>query len=412
MHPSAWISAVACCVLATPASARQLVVSPVHGGAPIAAALARALPGDTILLRAGVYREPTLLIGTPVTLRGEPGAILDGDAQRGLIIVRADAVTLEDLVLRNTGSSGIDDRAAVRILEVGDCRVQRLHIERSFFGIYLARTSRCQLQDNVIAGTRGGEMDAGNAIHLWNAREITLARNTVEYHRDGIYFEFTRGTRAEDNVSRFNSRYGLHFMFSDSCTYVRNHFVHNGAGIAVMYSNVITMRHNEMGYARGSAAFGLLLKSISDSRLEGNWVHDNSVGLHLEDANRNDITGNRLENNGFAVRLMSNADNNTFRRNNFQRNAFDVSQSNERAGTTFTANYWDAYRGYDLNRDGIGDIPHRPVRLLAVVVERNPPALILLRSLLMDLLELAERAFPVLTPASVQDTAPTMRPNA
>jgi nitrous oxidase accessory protein len=212
-------------------------------------------------------------------------------------------------------------------------------------------------------------------------------------------------------VSRYNSRYGLHFMFSDSCQYVGNRFVHNSAGVAVMYSNHITMQHNEMGFARGNSAYGLLLKSISDSELEGNWLHDNSVALHMEDANRNQIHGNRLSSNGFAVRLLANAENNAFRMNDFARNAFDVTQASDRAGTTFEGNFWDAYQGYDLDRNGVGDVPHRPVRLLAVIIERHPSALILLRSLLLDLLELADRAFPVLTPARIQDGAPAMRPH-
>jgi nitrous oxidase accessory protein len=74
-------------------------------------------------------------------------------------------------------------------------------------------------------------------------------------------------------------------------------------------------------------------------------------------------------------------------------------------------NHFDEYRGYDLNRDGIGDLPHHPVRLFALIVENNPPALILLRSFLLDLLDLAERVLPVLIPATVIDTAPSMRAN-
>jgi nitrous oxidase accessory protein len=392
-----------------PVHAAIIHVTPRDGVAPIARALARAHAGDTIRLAPGTYREPTLVVTTPVTLLGPRTAVLDGEGARALINVRANDVTVQGITLRHTGASGVDDRAALRFVEVARCRVHGVQVEQSFFGIYLARVTGCDVRDNVVRGNAGGEMDAGNGIHLWNARDVILVNNVVEHHRDGIYFEFTRASRAEHNTSQANSRYGLHFMFSDSCEYLRNRFVRNGAGIAVMYSAHVSIIGNEMADATGSAAYGLLLKAISDSRVDGNWFHDNAVALHLEDANRNQLTGNTFERNGWALRLMSNADDNSIRRNDFLRNAFDVSQTNERAGTTLADNYWDAYRGYDLDRNGVGDVPHRPVRLLAVVVERNPPALLLLRSLMLDLLERAERAFPVLTPARIQDATPRMR---
>ena len=388
--------------------ARQIDVYPV-AGAPIAAALRAAQPGDTIFIHRGSYRESTLQVMTPMVLRGEPGTVLDGQGQHALLIVHASHVTVQGLTLRNTGFSGIDDRAALRFVDVADCHAIGNTIEQAFFGIYLARVTGCDVRDNHISGTAGGEMDAGNGIHLWYARDVHLTRNTVQRHRDGIYFEFTHGSVVRDNLSRDNGRYGLHFMFSDSCQYLHNRFVHNAAGIAVMYTSHVEIRDNLFAEARGSASYGLLLKSISDSRIEGNVFRSNSIALHLEDANRNQILGNRLESNGWALRLMASADDNQVARNDFVGNSFDVVAMGDRNSTRMHDNYWDAYRGYDLDRDGVGDVPHHPVRLFALIVEHNPPALVLLRSFLLDLLDLAERVMPVLTPASVVDTAPSMR---
>jgi nitrous oxidase accessory protein len=87
-----------------------------------------------------------------------------------------------------------------------------------------------------------------------------------------------------------------------------------------------------------------------------------------------------------------------YERNIFESNAFDVGTNSRSNVSTFAENYWDRYRGYDLDRDGIGDVPHAPVRLFALVVEQTPATLILLRSLLVDLLDLAERVIPALTP--------------
>ena len=400
-----WLSLAT--LLAPTAGAARIDVWP-GAGAPIARALAAAQPFDTLRLHRGAYSEATLQINRPVTLLGEDGTVLDGAGLRALIIVRASHVTIARLTLRNTGFSGIEDRAALRIVDASDCRVIGNRIERAFFGVYLARVDGCEVRDNVITGTAAGEMDAGNGIHLWYSRNVRLTRNVVERHRDGIYFEFTHGGVVRDNVSRDNGRYGLHFMFSDSCQYLRNQFVHNGAGIAVMYTNHVEIRENLFADARGPAAYGLLLKSISDSRIERNTFRSNSVALHLEDANRNQVVGNQFQRNGWSLRLMASADDNTVAHNDFTANAFDVVANGDRNTTRMFDNYWDSYRGYDLDHNGTGDVPHHPVRLFALIVENNPPTLILLRSVLIDLLDLAERVLPVLTPTAVVDTAPAM----
>ena len=54
-------------------------------------------------------------------------------------------------------------------------------------------------------------------------------------------------------------------------------------------------------------------------------------------------------------------------------------------------------------------MPFRPVRLFSVLVDENEPLLILLRSTLLDLLEVAERVAPVLTPETLADPRPLMR---
>ena len=52
----------------------------------------------------------------------------------------------------------------------------------------------------------------------------------------------------------------------------------------------------------------------------------------------------------------------------------------------FDGNYWSSYSGYDLDKDQIGDVPYRPVKLFSYVVNRTPETIILLRSLFVDLI--------------------------
>lgn len=389
--------------------AQTIVVDP-RGAVPtIAGAIASARPGARIIVRPGVYREPTLRITVPLTLDGGGTAVLDGDGKRGLIEVAADDVTVRGFVLRNTGASHVEDRAALRVDGRRDCRIENNRVEDAFFAIYLSRVADCVVADNEVRGSESSQTASGNGIHVWQSERVHVVSNRVSGHRDGIYFEFVKESEVRGNVSERSDRYGLHFMFSDDCRYEDNVFRGNGAGVAVMYTKRVHMVRNRFERNWGSSAYGLLLKDINDSEILRNEFMGNSIGLHLEGSNRNRIEGNEFTENGWALRVLANAQENLITHNSFASNSFDVGTNSRQNFSTFRENYWDGYRGYDLDRDGLGDVPHAPVRLFALVVEQSPPALILLRSVVVDLLDLAERVLPVLTPPTLIDERPLMR---
>jgi len=176
-----------------------------------------------------------------------------------------------------------------------------------------------------------------------------------------------------------------------------------------MYSRGITIRGNAFTRAWGSAAYGLLLKEILGGEIANNVLAGNSTGLFLEGASHLEIRDNDFLQNGWAAKVLGDAEDNRFSGNRFAGNAFDVSTNSRSANSTFDGNWWDEYRGYDLDRDGVGDVPFRPVRLFSLVVERHQPALLLLRSPVVGVLDAAERVFPVLTPETFVDRRPLMR---
>ncbi len=391
------------------AEAQQLVVSPGGPLPSLGLAISRAHPGDTILVEPGVYREPTILVDRRVTIIGRDYPVLDGGGTHGVLLVRADSVVLQGLLVRNVGTSYMEDRAGIRLEGVRGCRLENNRLVNTFFGIYAAKSRDCVLRGNRVEGRARSEAGSGNAIHLWSSSGFVIENNVLTGHRDGLYFEFVHHALIRGNTSSANLRYGLHFMFSDSCRYDRNVFTGNGAGVAVMYTHHMTMTGNLFAQSRGGSAYGLLLKEITGSRVEDNRFRGNSVGLVLETSSRVTVSGNRFEENGWAVRITASSLDDTFRRNAFLGNSFDVATNSRSSHSSFTGNYWDHYTGYDLDRDGRGDVPYRPVRLFSLVVAEHEPALILMRSFLIDLLDTAERVLPVLTPETLVDDRPLMR---
>jgi nitrous oxidase accessory protein len=387
----------------------SIVVSPTGAVRTIAEAIRIARPGARIVVQAGVYREPPIVVTRPVTIAGEPGAVLDGEEARQIMTVQADDVTIRGLEFRRVGTSHVEDRAAIKVQDATNCVIEDNRIEDAFFGIYLARVDRCRISRNRLHAQKGRESASGNGIHLWTSNHVTIEANEITGHRDGIYLEFVHESDVRDNVSEQNLRYGMHFMYSDDCRYVGNTFRRNGAGVAVMYTKRVTMTGNRFEDNWGSASYGLLLKEILEPELRGNRFARNSTGLLIDGVTRLRAEQNQFVENGWAVKLLANAQDSRFTGNQFLRNSFDVATNSRETTTTFAGNYWDDYEGYDLDRDGTGDVPHHPVRLFSLLIAQNEPMLITLRSPFVTLLDLAERALPSITPETLVDASPSMR---
>jgi nitrous oxidase accessory protein len=131
----------------------------------------------------------------------------------------------------------------------------------------------------------------------------------------------------------------------------------------------------------------------------------------MEGSNRIRVYRNNFKSNGWGIRVQASCDDNTFESNNFLSNTFDVATNGTMVLNRFLNNYWDKYDGYDLNKDGKGDVPYHPVSMYSMLVEQNPTTIILLRSFLVSMLDRAERAIPSLTPENLRDDSPVMRPN-
>lgn len=373
-------------------------------------ALTAALEGDTINVYSGTYTEGNLVIDRQISLIGIGYPVLDGQFTHELITIKARGVRIEGFHLKNSGQMSTIDIAAIKVLAADGVVILRNQVTDCNFGIYLSNVRWGRIESNMVTGSPKEEQNTGNGIHLWKCDSAVITGNQVRGHRDGIYFEFVTHSTVTNNHSEGNIRYGLHFMFSHNDTYIGNLFRKNGAGVAVMYSHHVIMGNNDFEENLGAAAYGILLKDISDSHIYCNRFLRNSAALYLEGSNRIDIERNLFLENGWALRVQASCIDNTIRHNQFQRNSFDVATNGQVVLNSFNSNYWDHYEGYDLNKDGRGDVPFRPVSLFSSVAEQMPYALLFLRSLAMYLLDRAERWMPSLTPPTLTDESPFMAP--
>jgi len=397
-------------IVATPALPNSIRVGKKESFQSIAQAIAAAKRGDTIWIEKGIYYEKNLVVNKPIVLKGIGQPILEGEKKYEIITIKADHVTIDGFILRHTGVSSLIDFAAIRISNCRDAAIVNNVIIDAFFGIYSQYGTHCLIRNNTLKGAGQTEQESGNGIHCWKSDSMSIIGNSVNGHRDGIYFEFVTNSVIWRNLSFKNIRYGLHFMFSNDDAYIANVFENNGAGVAVMFSKGIKIFSNYFKENWGDGAYGLLLKEINDSRLDGNHFESNTMAVYAEGANRIDMVKNVFKNNGWALKIQASCTDISLRHNNFLGNTFDVGTNGSLVLNQFDGNYWDKYEGYDLNRDGIGDVPYRPVSLYSMIVERNPSAMVLFRSFMTSLLEKSEKILPTLTPENLKDNAPLMKP--
>ncbi len=373
------------------------------------AAIDAAQNGATITVREGRYKEFDVLINKPLSIRGEGEVLLDVDKKGYGIIIKSDSVHISNINITNIGKSYTKDYAAIYVSRSKNFSIQNTVLDKVFFGILVEKSHYGYIAGNRISGEATEEASAGNGVHMWHCSNMTVKNNELHHLRDGIYFEFVTHSTVLNNRSYNNIRYGLHFMFSNNDEYHHNTFTKNGAGVAVMFSKFIKMTNNRFQQNWGSASYGLLLKEIYDAEIHHNTIEQNTIGINAEGSTRVYYSQNNFIRNGWAVKISGACYTNIFKKNNFLNNSFDVSYNSNLNDNSFTNNYWSSYTGYDLDKDGIGDVPYRPVKLFSYIVNKTPETIVLLRSLFIDIINFSEKVSPVFTPDNLLDNAPLMQ---
>jgi nitrous oxidase accessory protein len=366
--------------------------------------------GDTVEVTAGIYNE-NVVISKSIQLRGINFPSIDASSFENVVLVTADNVLIEGFVMENSGRSSLEEYCGIKVEESAGVIIRNNKFCNNSIGIYYKKSNSGIIHDNQITTSITDMPVLGNAIHCWNSDSLSIKRNTVSKHRDGIYLEFVKDSGIDENTVEDCFRYGLHFMFSHRDNYKNNIFRRNGAGVAVMYSRQVDMTENIFEYNISDISYGMLLKDISEGVISNNRFFKNSIGIYMDGTNKVELKNNTFKENGLGIRLVASSGNNIIAENDFTGNTFDVATNGRSTNNVFKNNYWDKYRGYDLNKDGFGDVPYRPLSIFSKISEYNPMAMLFFRSIIANLLDLSERISPTVTPDNLVDEQPAMKQN-
>jgi nitrous oxidase accessory protein len=395
--------------LARPASCTE-----VAAGTDLQAAVDSAQPGSVLCLAPGDYHGP-LVVSRRVRLWGPRTARIVSRATGSTVRVNAPGAALEGFTIDGSGARFERADAALRI-EADDVRAEGLRIAHALFGILAERARRVRIAGNEIEGDAAKPLGLrGDAIRLWEVRDSEVLANQVRSARDVVAWYAPGNRFAENEITR--GRYGIHFMYSHGCRVERNRFDANVVGVFVMYSRGVALEGNEIRRSAGAAGMGIGVKDAGAITIRDNRLADNRVGLYLDQSPLDPSDHNWIERNNLAAHDRAVVFHGGAARNHFRENALranEVQVAVEGGGDALAAewrgNYFDDYRGYDLDGDGIGDLPHE-VRSLAGEWTQRAPTLALVRGTpALALVEGLGAAVPLFRPTTLlSDPAPRMR---
>ena len=409
------------CIAALAAASLACAGSDLHN------AVAAAAPGAIVTVAPGAHHVH-LLLDKPITLQGQPGAILDGDGSGDVVRITASGVTLRNLTIRNSGrdltamNAGVFVTSAVKAATIENNTIQTI-----LFGVYLEGASGVHVIGNTISGIPELRVpDRGDGIHLWNDSECVIQSNDVSGTRDGIYDYISHDDLIADNRIH-QVRYGVHQMYSKHETLQGNISSDNVAGLALMSSDHLHVTGNRLF---NDSSYGILFNYVTYSDINANQVRGISGELDADgkvtpgtegkamfvyNSEFNTIRSNFLADSPIGMHVTAGSEDNRIYANVFLHNRTQVKYVQnvaEEWSWQGRGNYWSNYLGWDLDGDGVGDVPYRPNDGVDVLMWKYPQARMLMSSPAIVLLRYVQRSFPVFTPPAIQDSHPLMRPPA
>lgn len=392
-------------------------------GAPlgqIGRLIAAAADGATIEIPAGIYREQ-LRIDRPVTLSGQPGAIIDGGGAGDIIEITAPDVTIRGFTIRNTGIDLDQENAAIRAL-APRAIIENNTLEDILFGIDLKAAPDSIVRGNRIGGKKLDIARRGDGLRLWRSDNTLVEDNVIHDGRDAILW-YSTGVTIRGNTS-YDCRYGLHLMFSDEVTIEGNRLEGNSVGVYLMYSAGVEIRGNQLLRNRGPSGYGIGLKETDRFTVEENVIAANRVGVYIDGspfttAQPGVFAANTIAFNDIGFTFLPSARGNEIAGNNFIDNIEQIAVAGrgDLSANAFwkgdRGNYWSDYTGYDENRDGVGDFVHESLTLFENMMDREPALRLFLFSPAQQAIEFVGRVLPAVRPEpKFIDEVPLMAPVA
>lgn len=387
--------------------AKEILIAPGATYETVGDALKAAADGDTIRVSGGVHKG-NFEVNHSVRLIGEKGAVLDGENRGTVIRLNKHGCELRGFIIRNSGDVFTSEDSGVRI-EAPNCRVTDNRLENVLFGVHVSHAKNSVVARNVILSKPLPVARRGDQIRVWYSDGVTVEENKIEGGRDLVLW-YSKDLTVRKNIVN-KGRYGLHFMYCNNGVVEDNTLTNNSVGVYLMYSRGLKLQRNRLINNRGPSGYGIGLKDMEDVAVRQNLVMNNRAAMFMDNADGL-YEKNLFAFNDLGIYLFLSVKPNRFRANQFVENTEQVVMGGKGdvKSASWEGNYWSDYAGYDANRDGIGDVPYKPVKLFEAMTDQHAGLRVFIYSPSVQALDFAARTFPVFSPQpKLTDYTPLMK---
>jgi parallel beta-helix repeat protein len=288
-------------------AARTIVVNP---GQSIQAAIDRANPGDTVLIKPGHYRESVLVAKNNLRIRGSgtgPGGtvitpaatphgpcgtqgsgicVFDPNQQRTIVGTRVDSlevrgfpqdgvvgVATRGFIVRNVKALNNGRYGITKFASSGGQFIHNVATGSADAGIYVGDSPNA---NTFIAGNEVS--NSGFGILVRNAENASIQFNDVHNNCIGIFVWWLPGTAGESDISFNTSEHNNKFCAGED----EVGFDYSGSGIALLGAHDTVVANNTVLANRGSTRVSggiVLVSGESDGGppSNANSIRDNTA---------------------------------------------------------------------------------------------------------------------------------------
>ncbi|RXJ80193.1 nitrous oxide reductase family maturation protein NosD [Arcobacter sp. F2176] len=372
--------------------------------------------GSILKLPKGIYKG-SIIINKPLTIIGkEDDVIIDGAGKGTVIQIKSPFVTLKNLTIQGSGDrhEGLD--AGIKISNSRQSEISNCIIRDSLFGIDVSMTNNSIISNNYITSKDLDLGLRGDGLRLWYSNDNIITKNKIVKSRDVVVW-YSHGNEISNNFGEYN-RYSLHFMYAGKNFVKDNIYQFNSVGIFFMYSQDTIATGNIIKSSLGSTGMGIGLKDVSNFIIKNNTILYCAQGIYIDRSPFEPDTNNWIENNKIlynseAIHFHSISENNIIKGNAIQGNIEDIindSRGSKTDKNVIVGNYWDNYEGFDINKDNIGDSPHKVFQYADQLWSYNPDVKFFYGSPVISLLNFLAKLAPFSEPIFLlQDKEPKLK---
>lgn len=380
-------------------------------------AIDSASDGSTLKLSAGIYKGK-IVISKPITIVAkEDGVIIQGNGEGNVVTITASNVKLENLKIIKSGKRREFLDSAIFVKNAKNIQIKNVQISDSYIGIFLDNVSNSKILNNKISSKDKAIDLRGDGIRLWFSHNNIIEKNEFLNVRDIVMMHSNKNIIV-NNIMK-NCRYSVFCFYSKSNIIKNNNIKNSSVGIYIEGSQSTKIDKNTIKGTLGLAtSMGILLKGTSDAKITKNSIGECNQAFYIDNSpkkigTKNYIRENKIMYSTIGLDFRGYSLKNVIQKNQIFANMDNIMTDNHKGYTNkneIEGNYWDDYKGFDLDNDNIGDTSYVKYLYFDQIWVKNPKVRFFYGTPIISMINFMLRVAPFIEPVFlIEDVKPIFK---